>query len=106
VRPARTAHLYPPDTRYWEDTREERGPRHNGYLLFTGGEHATLADRVDPASKHARFLDPEGVLGKLIESAARSGADSGEAGFWEAQSALCRALHLLAGRSLLSAGGP
>lgn len=104
VRPARTAHLYPPDTRYWEDTREERGPRHNGYLLFTGGEHATLADRVDPASKHARFLDPEGVLGKLIESAARSGADSGEAGFWEAQSALCRALHLLVNAERVDAG--
>ena len=73
MRPARTAHLYPPDTCYWEDTREEKGPRHNGYLLFTGGEHATLSDRVDPVSKHARFLDPEGVLGKLIESAARSG---------------------------------
>ena len=104
MRPARTAHLYPPDTRYWEDTREERGLRHSGYLLFTGGEHTALAALVDSASAYARFLDPEGVLGKLIESAARSGADSGEAGFWEAQAALCHALHLLVHAERVNAG--
>lgn len=104
VRPARTAHLYPPDTVYWEDTREERGPRHSGYLLFAGGEYTALAERVDSASRHARFLDPEGVLGRLIESAARWGADSGEAGFWEAQAALCRALHRLVNAERVDAG--
>jgi AraC-like DNA-binding protein len=104
VRPAQTAHLYPPDTRYWEDTRKEKGPRHSGYLLFAAGEQTALTDRVNPVSKHARFLDPEGVLGKLIASAARSGAESGEAGFWDAQAALCRALHLLVNAERVDAG--
>ena len=104
LRPARTAHLYPPNTCYWEDTRKEKGQCHNGYLLFTGGEHTALAERVAPVSKHARFLDPEGVLGKLIASAARSGAESGEAGFWDAQAALCRALHLLVNAERVDAG--
>ena len=104
LRPARTAHLYPPNTCYWEDTRKEKGQCHNGYLLFTGGEHTALAERVDSASKYARFLDPEGVLGRLIEAAARSGAESGEAGFWDAQAALCRALHLLVNAERVDAG--
>jgi AraC-like DNA-binding protein len=104
ARPARTAHLYPPNTSYWEDTSKEKAPRHSGFLLFAGGEHTALADRVDAFRGHARFLDPEGVLGRLIESAARSGAASGEAGFWEAQAALCRALHLLVNAERVDAG--
>ncbi len=95
VRPARTAHLYPPGTRYWEDTRTEKGPRHSACVLFAGGEHTALAGLVDPADGYARFLDPGGALGRRIQQAARSGADRGEAGFWEAQAAFCRALHLL-----------
>jgi AraC-like DNA-binding protein len=95
VRPAQTAHLYAPCTPYWEDTRMEKGPRHSAWVLFSGGEHAGLAGLLDPGRGYACFLDPQGILGSLLAQATRSDDEGGEAGFWEAQAALCRVLHLL-----------
>ncbi len=90
----RTAHLYPPHTPYWEDTRHAAGRRNSVWFIFTGGDHAGLG-RLVRARGYARFLDPEEKLGPIIRRAAEIGEEEGEAGFWEAQSALCEAIHLL-----------
>jgi AraC-like DNA-binding protein len=92
-----TAHLYPPDSPYWEDTRREKGHRHSVWLCFAGGEAAGLERLVDPRRRYARFLDPAGRLGRIIRQAALIGERYRQAGFWAAQAMLCRALHLVLG---------
>jgi len=56
---------------------------------------AGLDRLVQRAAGYARFLDPDGRLGRLIEQAAESGQREGEAGFWKAMGFLCEALDLL-----------
>lgn len=80
-----------------------RGSRHSAWVLFSGGEHTGLADLLDPGRGYACFLDPQGTLGRLLAQATRSD-EGGEAGFWEAQAALCRVLHLLVNAERVDAG--
>ena len=96
ARLARTAHLYPPEMPYWEDYRGLRGSlAHSAYIIFLGGEAAGLDRLVPSRCGYARFLDPEGVLGELIEETARAGHRGGEDGFWPAQSVFCRIIGVL-----------
>lgn len=95
VRKPNTAHLYPPDTNYWEDTTKEKGTRRSSWVMFENGWEAGL-EQVIPAEAHyARFEDPEGLLGDLIVEAARIGDSQGRDGFWEAQAVFCRVIHLM-----------
>ncbi len=95
IRPAQVAYLYPPWLPYWERRSARRFP--NGheeiYLLFQGAD--ALRPLVDRRAGHARFSDPDGVLGALLSKAARIGTLAGETGFWKAQAVLCSALDLL-----------
>ncbi len=93
-REPRTAHLYPPRTIYWEDTRRVTGERNSAWLLFAGGA-AIGAARLVRSRGYARFLDPDERLGRIIRRTAEIGQQSGETGFWEAQALLCEAIHLI-----------
>ncbi len=87
--------LYPPRTPYWENMNRVKPPIRNAWLMFRGGPGVGLDTLVRRATGYARFVDPEGRLGRLIEQAAESGQREGEAGFWKATGFLCEALDLL-----------
>jgi len=90
------AHLYSPDTRVWEDTTKEKNRRrHSAWVDFRGGSEAGLEKLILPEYGYARFNDPQGILGSIISTAAETGHQYGEDGFWKAQSLLCSAIQLL-----------
>jgi AraC-like DNA-binding protein len=89
-----TAHLYPPNTVFWEDTRQEKGFRHSAWMHILGAERAGLGTLVDDQSGYARFIDASGRLGALMHAAAEAGG-SGEDGIWKAQAALFGTIDLL-----------
>ncbi len=93
-RAAWVAHLYPPQTLYWEDTRAVEEMR-GAYFIFSGGEAAKLAELLPPGEPYASFHDPLHRVDNCLELAARSGRERGERGFWIAQAALCQLIDLL-----------
>lgn len=94
-RTPRTAHLYPPNFQYWEDTRKESGYRHSAWICFSGAEKAGLEQLPHPHAGYARILDHNGRIGFLIRGIAHIGQQRGERGFWEAQSILCHLIDIL-----------
>lgn len=84
-----TMHLYPPGVVYWEDTRGCRGPRHSLWIGFTGGESAGLARFVSGLHRYARFVDGEGLVGRLLGEAADLGQRFGGESFWAVQALFC-----------------
>jgi AraC-like DNA-binding protein len=103
-RTARIAHLYPPDTPYWEDTTTVRGLAREGWAIFAGGDEAGLRRLLEPGQRFARIADPAGQLDACLHDMALAGQTLGEAGFWRAQSALAAAFDLL-GRAVRQADG-
>jgi AraC-like DNA-binding protein len=93
-REPRTGHLYPPNTILWEDTLNSSGMRNSAWIFFSMNPQADIMQIVKK-NGYARFLDPDEILGQTILRCAKTGEEQGEEGFWEAQSTLCRALHLL-----------
>lgn len=90
------AHLYPPNTCYWEEAQDPRQTEfHCAYLLFTGGAQCGLAALITGGRGYARFLDTSGRLGEFLRQIAALGARRGEAGFWPAQSRFGETLELL-----------
>jgi hypothetical protein len=65
-REARTAHLYPPNTLYWEDFRNGNPGMAGGGILFKGGEVAGLNRLILQGQYYAKFHDIEGKLGTLL----------------------------------------
>jgi AraC-like DNA-binding protein len=94
ARAGATAHLYPPDTPYWEDTRGHRGNRHSAWFCFTGGAEAGLDRLIRLPSRYACIDDHEGQLGEVIRAGVRA-SRNGPDGFWATQAELCRAIALL-----------
>lgn len=94
-RPAQVAHLYPPETSYWEDTRACPVPIVDAWITFVGGEAAGLEALVHGSRRYARFVDPSGRLGALVREVAAIGEARGDAGFWAAQSVLCNIIRVL-----------
>jgi AraC-like DNA-binding protein len=92
---AHTAHLYPPNADYWEDTRAEQGMRHSAWIKFVGADAALLARLVRPHDKCARFLDTHHNLGAILREAALIAQRQGDAGFWLVQGAFARMVDLL-----------
>lgn len=93
---AGTLHLYPPGTVYWEDYPKGRKTLSEfTFAFFLGGEAAGLDKLIAPHAGYARFLDPEGLAGTLLEEIARIGQTRGEDGFWQAQATLCRLIDVL-----------
>jgi AraC-like DNA-binding protein len=101
-RPARLAHLYAPQTPYWEEMRAVPVQCESAYILFTGGETAGLATVLTNGA--ARLADPSGYLGDRLCQAAQIGGAQGLAGFWPAQALLCTIIDLVR-RSTVSADG-
>jgi AraC-like DNA-binding protein len=92
----RTLHLYPPNTVFWEDYPKGRQTLCDySYVFFRGGEAAGLGRLIAPHAGYARFLDPDGLAGSLLEEIVRIGQQSGDEGFWQAQAAFCRLIDLL-----------
>jgi AraC-like DNA-binding protein len=92
----KTLHLYPPDTLYWEDYPKGRKTRCDfSFVFFRGGEAAGLDRLIVARAGYARFLDPEGLAGPLLEELARIGQQSGDDGFWQAQATFYRLIDLL-----------
>ncbi|MBA4388381.1 MAG: hypothetical protein C0404_10395 [Verrucomicrobia bacterium] len=93
---ARTAHLYPPDTIYWEDYPVCREATvQSAHITFFGGDVCGLPAVVHPRRRYGRFFDPEGKLGSLIEEIARIGHREGDRGFWKAQAVFCSIVDML-----------
>ena len=91
-----TLHLYPPGTIYWEDyPAGSKVLCEFAFVYFLGGEAAGLDPLIDPRTGYARFLDPEGLAGPLLEEITQIGQMSGHDGFWQAQAALCRLIDRL-----------
>jgi AraC-like DNA-binding protein len=91
-----TLHLYPPGTIYWEDyPGDSMALTDFAFVFFWGGEAAGLDQLINLRVGYARFLDPEGLAWSLLEAIVRIGQQSGEAGFWQAQAALCQLIDLL-----------
>lgn len=95
LRAAQVAHLYPPETIYWEKCRRHAEPAASAYIIFRDGEVSGLSPLIHPRARYGRFLDPEGKLGTLIETIARTGYQEGEKGFWKAQAPFCTIIDLL-----------
>ena len=93
---SQTLHLYPPGTVYWEDfSTGGQALCDFSFVFFWGGQAAGLDRLIAPRAGYARFLDPEGLTGPLIEEIARIGQQSGDGGFWQAQAAFCRLIDFL-----------
>ncbi|MFH1023839.1 MAG: helix-turn-helix transcriptional regulator [Planctomycetota bacterium] len=81
-----TAHLYSPGTVYWEDYRQKTEPVcQSAHIIFLGGEVGGLSRPMTQPTHRARFVDPRGILGRLIEQIAQIGQARKENGFWPAQ---------------------
>ena len=80
-RASRTAHLYPPGTVYWKEYPRHAEPvSFSAYIMFTGGDGGGLGRLIGKAFLYARFLDPKGTVGSLLENIARIGHTEGERG--------------------------
>lgn len=94
-RKARTAHLYPPGTPYWEDATAVRGLAGEAYVILSGGEEAGLGKLIVRPWRFARIADPAGRLDAPFHAAAEAGHKAGEAGFWRAQAAVAELIGLV-----------
>lgn len=89
------AHLYPPDTAYWEDSRNATAGVKGAYVVFAGGQEAGLYDCIPKGQCFARIFDSNGLILNLLRAAAMVGSEKGPAGFWDAQASLCGLIRLL-----------
>ena len=89
-----TAHVYAPDTPYWEDTRKETGLFHGTWIIMAGGDQAGLRELMGKYD-FAQFFDPTEQLGNFISAVADIGHKYGEHGYWRAQALLCRNIYML-----------
>lgn len=93
-RPSAIAHLYPPNTPFWEDTRDIVSMA-GAHMIFSGGDEAGLQACIPKGQAYARISDPHGLILGHLHAAAIAGAEKGAAGFWEAQTALCALIPIL-----------
>ena len=62
ARPPFVLHLYAPETVIWEDTQGPPGPRHSAWILFTGGDPASLLAFLPLGREADRISHVEGAL--------------------------------------------
>jgi AraC-like DNA-binding protein len=96
TRPPGTAHLYPPETTYWEHAEEKKNATlQSAYITFEAGEAAELSLLVDTRTRHARFIDEGGILWRQMEDIAREGGAHKDEGYWRAQAMFFDLIDLL-----------
>ncbi len=88
TRQAKIAHLYPPNTPYWEKPIRKSMWVNSAWVIFSGGDISGLQKLIEEEN-YARFVDSNGIIGQILLNAANIGHTKGENGFWEAQSILC-----------------
>ncbi len=90
-----TAHIYAPNTPYWEDKRDMEGPWHGAYVCFQHGEIAGLERFTGGSQPFARIADSDNRILQLLHNAAEVGRQYGHYGLWKAQAELCKLIDLL-----------
>jgi AraC-like DNA-binding protein len=76
------AHLYAPETSYWEDYTSAPLPISSSFITFYGGENLDLIKHVNNGSGFGCFIDKTGRLGDLLSAAALEAAAGGEKSYW------------------------
>lgn len=89
-----TAHLYPPDTPYWEQ-QDKNGSCSSGWFIFSDGDSARLSRLISKKHGFASFVDSEGTIGSLISSTASLNLQNETETFFKAQIALYQLFALL-----------
>jgi len=95
VREARTAHLYPPNTVYWEDFRTGNPAMAGGAFFFKGGERAGLDKLIPQGQYYAKFHDTEGKLGEILKKLFHLPEQFGDQCFRAAQASMWDVFHTL-----------
>jgi len=97
------AHLYPPNTPYWEDTGGVKVAFTRGiFISFTGGETALVPTLVK--KQPGIFLDPSKRLGNMLEQILEAALETGDAGFTNVQAILWQIIGLLNNASVSDTG--
>lgn len=95
IREARTAHLYPPNTVFWEDFTNAKPGISGVNVLFKGGQAAGLNKLIRKGQKYAKFQDADGKLGQILNNLAQLPEKFGDDCFSAVQSAMWGIFHLL-----------
>lgn len=82
-----SAHLYPPNTMYWEKADPKSAFMDSGWIVFEGEFDSELRAFTDKHG-YAVFKDPGSIIGSLIKQAARFGNQGEELGYWPVVSVL------------------
>jgi AraC-like DNA-binding protein len=88
VRDGRVAHLYPPDTLFWEDFTGSPVTIAGGFFFFRGGELAGLDRLIRPGQYYAKFIDSTGMLGEVMSRLFSRATPLGRSCFAGLQSAM------------------
>ena len=91
LRPANTAHLYPPGTLYMES--EDPGRSKSGFFLFKG-ESSALLRLVDNSAGFAQIIDNNRQLLNLLR-AGTAAAARGNRGYWQLYAIFGEVMELL-----------
>jgi len=94
LRKQNIAHLYAPNTPYWEKGSGKKIPVHCAWIIFDGGEKIGF-DHITGQDGFARFIDNDNILGSLLLKCASLGQEKGETGFWSVQSIFYKIIELL-----------
>ena len=94
IRPARTAHLYPPGAVYYEKPRSETPLRHSAWFLFTGSLDDVLGPYVQEKG-YAIFEDPDGLVGRQLYAAAQATSQHGKDAYWYVHAVLAEILAII-----------
>lgn len=89
------AHLYMPETPYWEDTRASEAATHSAFICFHLDNHEVLSPITDNPKRYSRVLDPERILVARMLRIVDVGMNEGDAAYFDAQAALCEIINLL-----------
>jgi len=95
VRGSQEAHLYPPNTYFWEDFRHGKPTLPGGAFLFKGGEIAGLDKLIPQGQCYVKFHDIEGKLGEILKKIFHLSEQFGEQAFPALQSAMWDVFHTL-----------
>ncbi len=95
VREAQIAHMYPPNTPFWEDFREAHPGISGMAFFFQGGDQAGLRELIPPKQYYAKFHDVEGKLWGVLKRISFLPEQFGDSCFAALQSSLWDVIDML-----------